>query len=124
MHLGPRAPLDEQTLRNWIVHQDADAMLRALREVPVAAGEALLVPAGTLHAIGQGILLIELQESAHLSVLLEWRRFGVSSGTEHLGLGRDAALGPISTSPLDVDVFTRATHRPPARPSRTCSRPG
>jgi mannose-6-phosphate isomerase len=107
VHLGPRAPLDEQTLRDWIVEQDPDAMLRALREVPVAAGDALLVPAGTLHAIGQGILLVELQEPTDLSILVEWRRFGVSSGTEHLGLGWDAALGSIDTSPLDLDEFTR-----------------
>ena len=37
-------------------------MLAALHELPVEAGNAMLVPAGTLHAIGAGILLVELQE--------------------------------------------------------------
>ena len=52
-------------------------MLAALQRVPVAAGDAVLVPAGTLHAIGAGILLLELQEPTDLSVLVEWKPFGV-----------------------------------------------
>jgi mannose-6-phosphate isomerase len=67
-------------------------MLAALREQPVRAGDAILVPAGALHAIGEGILLLELQEPTDLSVLLEHQRFDVHDGTEHLQLGWDAAL--------------------------------
>ena len=54
-------------------------MLAALHEVPVQAGDAVLVPAGTLHAIGGGILLLELQEPTDLSVLVEWKQFGVDT---------------------------------------------
>ena len=43
-------------------------------------GTSLFVPAGTVHTIGAGILLVELQEPTDLSVLLEWRRFGVEHG--------------------------------------------
>ena len=52
-------------------------MLAALHQVPVAAGDVLFVPAGTLHTIGAGILLVELQEPSDMSVVLEWERFGV-----------------------------------------------
>ena len=67
-------------------------MLAALHEVPVKAGDGILVPAGTLHAIGGGILLLELQEPTDLSVLVEWKKFGVDDGTEHLELGWETAL--------------------------------
>ena len=87
VHVGPREPLDAATVRGWVERQDADEMLAALQRVPVAAGDAVLVPAGTLHAIGAGILLLELQEPTDLSVLVEWKPFGVDDGSEHLELG-------------------------------------
>ena len=107
VHLGPREPLDPSTLRAWVDEQDADAMLAALAAVPVAVGDALLVPAGTLHAIGEGILLVELQEPTDLSVLIEWRRFDVSSGAEHLELGWDVVLDSVDLEPLALEQLVR-----------------
>ncbi len=84
-------------------------MLAALHRVPVAAGDAILVPAGTLHAIGGGILLLELQEPTDLSVLVEWKRFGVDSGPEHLELGWETALQSLDREPIDPAALTAAT---------------
>lgn len=51
----------------------ADALALAIREgriidvaeqVPIRAGDALLIPAGTLHALGPGLLLYEIQEAS------------------------------------------------------------
>ncbi len=67
-------------------------MLAAMHQVPVRPGATLFVPAGTLHAIGPGILLVELQEPTDMSVLLEWERFGVTDGSEHLGLGWERVI--------------------------------
>jgi mannose-6-phosphate isomerase len=106
VHVGPREPLDAATVRGWIDAQDPEEMLAALRPVPVAAGDAVLVPAGTLHAIGAGILLLELQEPTDLSVLVEWRPFGVDSGAEHLGLGWDTALAAMDREPADVAALS------------------
>jgi mannose-6-phosphate isomerase len=106
VHVGLREPIDEGTLRRWVDEQDAGEMLAALHELPVRAGDALLVPAGTLHAIGAGILLLELQEPSDLSVLIEWQRFGVNSGAEHLSLGWDAALAAADRSAADASAFT------------------
>jgi mannose-6-phosphate isomerase len=38
-----------------------------LREVPVRAGDSFYLPAGTLHAIGSGILLYETQQTSDLT---------------------------------------------------------
>jgi mannose-6-phosphate isomerase len=72
----------------------------------VAAGDAVLVPAGTPHAIGAGILLLELQEPTDLSVLLEWRAFGVDTGAEHLDLGWETALEAMTREPADVAALS------------------
>ena len=111
VHVGLREPLDAATLRRWVDDQDAGEMLAALHELPVRAGDALLVPAGTLHAIGAGILLLELQEPSDLSVLVEWRRFGVDSGVEHLRLGWDAALAAADRSAADPSAFSSGSDR-------------
>jgi mannose-6-phosphate isomerase len=108
VHVGLREPVEAATLRRWVDDQDAAEMLAALHELPVAAGDAVLVPAGTLHAIGAGILLLELQEPTDFSVLIEWRRFGVNSGAEHLGLGWATALTAVDRSAADPRTFTSA----------------
>ena len=111
VHVGLREPIDAATLRRWVDDQDAGEMLAALHELPVRAGDAILVPAGSLHAIGAGILLLELQEPTDLSVLVEWRRFGVNSGAEHLELGWSEALAAADRTPADPAAFTAAPGR-------------
>jgi mannose-6-phosphate isomerase len=97
MHLGLREPIDLDTLGAWVEQQDSHVMLEALNKVPVAAGDVLFVPAGTLHTIGAGITLIELQEPSDMSVVIEWRRFSVDNGDEHLRLGWDRILTAADT---------------------------
>jgi mannose-6-phosphate isomerase len=91
--------LDE--VRGWMAAQDSAAMLAVLHELPVAAGDAIFVPAGTPHAIGAGILMVEVQEPTDLSVLLEWDGFELSEDDGHLGLGWDTALQALDLSAWD-----------------------
>jgi mannose-6-phosphate isomerase len=101
VHVGFQSSVDTATVRDWIDRQDAEAMLAALRRVPVAAGDVLLVPAGTPHAIGAGILLAELQEPTDFSILMEIDAFGLTREQAHLGLGWERALEPLDTSAWD-----------------------
>ena len=66
-----------------------------------AAGDAIFVPAGTPHAIGEGILMVEVQEPTDLSVLLEWDGFELTEDDGHLGLGWDTALEALDRSAWD-----------------------
>ena len=103
VHLGLKAPVERSTLARWVREQDVPAMLAATHELAVHPGTALFVPAGTLHAIGAGILLVELQEPTDLSVLLEWERFGVSDGSETLGLGWERILDAADVTAARVE---------------------
>jgi mannose-6-phosphate isomerase len=101
VHVGFERAVDLEEVRAWMRAQDADAMLAAMRELPVAAGDAVFVPAGAPHAIGEGILMVEAQEPADLSVLLEWEGFELSEDDGHLGLGWDTALEALDRSAWD-----------------------
>jgi mannose-6-phosphate isomerase len=59
---GFKRPVELDEVREWMRTQDSGAMLAAMHELPVSAGDVVFVPAGTAHAIGAGILLLELQE--------------------------------------------------------------
>jgi mannose-6-phosphate isomerase len=104
VHAGFTRPVELGELRAWMRDQDAAAMLGAMHELPVTAGDTIFVPAGTPHAIGAGILLVELQEPTDFSVLLEWDGFELTEDEGHLGLGWDTALGALDREPRAVTV--------------------
>lgn len=114
VYLGFRSEADPETVAAWVNGQDTAALLDALNRFPVRPGDTVLVPAGTPHAIGAGLFLVELQEPTDFSVLLEWRDFEVDGRTDgHLGLGMDLALQAVDRSAWDHDRVRRCrTDRP------------
>lgn len=111
VYLGFKEDADPADVRRLVAGQDVAALLGALNEVPVAAGDTWLVPAGMPHAIGPGVTVVELQEPTDLSVLLEWAGFPVDGPRDgHLGLGFDVALSALDLSGWDsrrLDVASR-----------------
>ncbi len=98
--VGLREPVDRETYRGWIERQEAAALLGSLNDVRVRPGDVVFVPAGVPHAIGAGILLVELQEPTDFSIICEWTGFPVRAENASLGLGWDVAIGA-----LDLDAF-------------------
>jgi mannose-6-phosphate isomerase len=91
-------------LRALVDSQDTMAMVEALNPVPLSAGDVVFVPAGVLHAIGEGVFLVEVQEPEDLSIVLEWSGFdldGESLG--HLGVGFDLALEAVELRARSAD---------------------
>jgi mannose-6-phosphate isomerase len=82
-------------LTGWARAQDIEAMLAVTNRVPVSAGDTVLCPAGTPHSIDDGILVIELQEPADLSIMLEWSTFSLTEADSTLGLSLEEALSCI-----------------------------
>jgi mannose-6-phosphate isomerase len=99
--VGFTEAVELDTVHEWMRTQDSASMLAALHELPVSAGDAVFVPAGTPHAIGAGILLVELQEPTDLSVTLEWTGFEIGEDDGHLGLGWPRVLEALDRSSWD-----------------------
>jgi mannose-6-phosphate isomerase len=103
VHVGFREDVSAETLERWVDEQDHAAMLGALNPAVVGPGDTLFVPAGVPHAIGEGLLIVELQEPTDLSVLLEWQGFGIDDPHEAtLGLGWESALECVERSGVEL----------------------
>lgn len=70
-----------------------------LRRIPVTAGDCLFVPAGTVHAIGPGIVLAEVQQNSNTTYRLsDWNRPRAANGTPR-PLHVEAGLSCVRTDP-------------------------
>ncbi len=61
---GFKAPTTRSEVQNAIEHV---ALEELLHEEVVSAGDVIFVPAGTVHAIGSGVMLYELQEYSDIT---------------------------------------------------------
>jgi mannose-6-phosphate isomerase len=108
--VGWREDVDRDRISALVEKQDADAMLALMHRVPVRPGDGVLVPGGTPHAIGAGILLVEAQEPTDQSILLERTNTTASDDEIFLGLARDVALSAVDTAAVDdIAELTRHT---------------
>lgn len=110
VHLGLRQDVAPADLRRLVDGQDTDGLLALLHELEVQKDDVVFVPAGELHAIGEGVLILELQEPEDLSILLEWRGFELDGAKDgHLGVGFDLALTAVNHRAIDpAPLVTRA----------------
>ena len=112
--LGFREAVDPAQLRAWVDGQEVEAMLDALHQLEVRAGDVVYVPAGLPHAIGEGILMVELQEQSDFSILLEWEGFAIDGTRDgHLGLGFDTALQAVDSSGWGADAVAALVRSTP-----------
>lgn len=44
-----------------------NTLVEVLNAIPVHRGDVIFIPAGTIHAVGKGILLVEIQENSNIS---------------------------------------------------------
>ncbi|GAB3597220.1 class I mannose-6-phosphate isomerase [Microbacterium tumbae] len=94
--VGFSRPVSPIEVGRWFDGQDVPDMLGAMHRVPLQAGSTLLVPAGIPHSIGPGITLVELQQPADLSILLEYRGYrGLDATSALMGLNLDEAIDAL-----------------------------
>ncbi len=94
--VGFRDDVEPSELNRWVTTQDSAAMLARMHRLAVVAGDTVLVPAGTPHAIGADVFCIELQEPTDFSINLEWQGFDLPEPpAATLGLELDVALACV-----------------------------
>lgn len=77
----------EVSASDFAAKADGPEVVDCLRAWPVHAGQFVFVPGGTIHAIGEGITLLEVQNNSDVTYrLYDWDRLGLDGKprTTHL----------------------------------------
>lgn len=111
VYLGFRRDVAPETVAAWVSTQDCSTMLDALNEIPVRPGDTVHVPAGTPHAIGSGVFIVELQQPTDLSVMLEWDGFLAGAEQAFLGMDQQTALRVVNRSGLSESTLSTLIKR-------------
>ena len=120
VYLGWREDVDPDELARRREAQDGVWMLERMHRIDVAPGNGIVVPAGTVHAIGAGVFVAEVQEPTDLSIVLEWSVTTSGREDSHLGLGFDAVMPAVSHARLDLDrLASLRTHVDPTNRADT-----
>lgn len=116
VYLGLTEDIGLVEFERIVDRQDIDSLLARMHSIRVHPGDTVFVPPGMLHSIGNGILLVEVQQPEDLSILLEWNGFAIDGPQEgHLGLGFPAALASVEhtgRTATEVDALVRRTPGP------------
>ena len=97
VHLGLKEDVPHSELLDLVESGRGSELLMKMHRLEVKPFQCVFVPAGTLHSIGEGVMVVEVQEPEDLSILCEWAGFeidGLKDG--HLGLGFDTALTAVN----------------------------
>lgn len=97
IYFGFKDGVDKETFATAIdaSETDKDAMERLMEYSEPKAGEVFLVPAKTVHAIGAGCLILEVQEPTDFTIQPEhWcDEYELNDQEMYIGLSKDDAIG-------------------------------
>lgn len=99
LYAGLKPGTDRKTLRRETAGGNIESCLHSFA---VAAGDCVSIPAGTVHAIGEGIVLAEIQQASDLTFRLhDWGRLDAHGTPRELHVEEaleciDFSRGPVS----------------------------
>lgn len=100
---GLTRPVEEKELRSAV---ENDTMESLCRHLPVKKGDVFYIPAGTLHAIGSGILIAEVQQNADVTYRVsDYGRLGADGKPRELH--KEQAIAVISRTPTPLNRHTQ-----------------
>lgn len=89
LRLGFQHAPSREEWKRIILEQDIPAMDACFTPIPLAVGEIWKVPGGMPHAIGEGVLMLEVMEPSDLVVRCEFERAGIVVPPQGRFMGRD-----------------------------------
>jgi mannose-6-phosphate isomerase len=94
VYLGFQHPPTKNEWAEMIREQQVEKMLACFDRIPVKTGDCYVVPAGTPHAIGAGVFMVELMEPTDWVVRCEVVTAGLALSPDacFMGLGLEACL--------------------------------
>ena len=98
---------DKTNKKEYQEHLENKTLVAVLNETPVKVGDAFFLETGTVHAIGAGVLIAEIQQTSDITYrLYDWDRVDANGvGRElHTDLALDAINFEPTNTKLNYDV--------------------
>ena len=98
---------DKTNKKEYQEHLENKTLVAVLNETPVKVGDAFFLETGTVHAIGAGVLIAEIQQTSDITYrLYDWDRVDANGvGRElHTDLALDAINFEPTNTKLDYEV--------------------
>ncbi|MFH0993735.1 MAG: type I phosphomannose isomerase catalytic subunit [bacterium] len=77
-----------------------------LTRIPVTKGDFVYIPAGTIHAIGKGIVILETQQSSDVTYrIYDYNRRDAAGQPRQLHLEQGIAVTDIPAKPIEIHHF-------------------
>ena len=109
IYAGLKPGVDRQTLCAAIAEGQCQDCVHSF---PATAGDCIFLPTGTVHALGAGLLVAEIQQSSDATFrLFDWDRVGPDGKSRPLHLARALEAIDFRRGPL-APVHPRPTARP------------
>jgi mannose-6-phosphate isomerase len=99
VYAGLRPGVDRQQLEAAIAEGTCERLLHCFQPRP---GDCLFIPAGTVHALGNGLLVAEIQQSSDTTFrLFDWNRVGPDGRPRPLHVEQGLAVTDFQRGPIN-----------------------
>ncbi|WP_158768726.1 class I mannose-6-phosphate isomerase [Paraglaciecola sp. L1A13] len=115
IYAGFQRPPSREQLKEWIETQDIESIESCFDRIPVKPGDVFLLPGGRPHALGEGILMLEIMEPSDLAVRFEFERCGyvIPEQARFMDRGIEMALDVFNFEPIPADKVDAEFRCPP-----------
>lgn len=104
LYAGLKAGVTEADLRDALATETVESLLHAIE---VQAGDCVFIPAGTIHAIGEGVMLAEVQQASDMTFrLYDWGRVGTGGQPRELHIDQSIQATDWSRGPVNPNQPT------------------
>ena len=116
VYVGFQHPPAREDFKSMIETQDISAMEACFEKIPVKPGDCLYIPGGSPHAIGEGILMIEIMEPSDWAVRFEFSKAGYTMPEEARFMKRDLefCMDVFDFTPLSVSEAINKFYQQPS----------
>lgn len=94
---------DGVSQEDYLKHLKSKTLPSILKEIPVKKGDVFFIETGTVHAIGGGVLLAEIQQTSDITYrVYDWDRLDAQGNSRELHI--DLALEAINYDKKNVEI--------------------
>jgi mannose-6-phosphate isomerase len=102
LYAGLRSGVDQLQLKEAIKAGTVDQCLHVIEPQP---GDCVFIPAGTVHALGAGLLVAEIQQASNTTFrLFDWNRVGPDGKLRELHIQQSLDVSDYNSGPRSIQV--------------------